>query len=147
MAVDAKNDVLVTGNSVGSGGDYDYATIKYSSAGGPLWTNRYGGPGNGDDRASAVAVDGSGDVMVTGYSANSGSGYDYATIKYSSAGLPLWTNLYNGPGNGEDRATAVAVDAKNEAVVTGYSVGRRWRIRLRHDQILQRWRAAWAASL
>ena len=62
------------------------------------WVQRYNGPGNGDDHATAVAVDGSNNVIVTGYSTGSGSGYDYATIKYSSAGVPLWTNRYNGPG-------------------------------------------------
>ena len=66
------------------------------------WVQRYNGPGNGDDYARAVAVDSSNNVIVTGYSAGNGSGYDYATIKYSSAGVPLWTNRYNGPGNGDD---------------------------------------------
>ena len=50
-----------------------------------------------------MAVDGSNNVIVTGYSdGSSDSYYDYATIKYSSAGVPLWTNRYNGPGNGDD---------------------------------------------
>ena len=45
-----------------------------------------------------MAVDGSNNVIVTGYSFGSASYDDYATIKYSSAGVPLWTNRYNGPG-------------------------------------------------
>ena len=123
VAVDGSNNVIVTGWSMGSGSTNDYATIKYSGAGVPLWTNRYNGPGNGDDEAWGVAVDGNNDVIVTGYSIGTGSGYDYATIKYSSAGVPLWTNRYNGPGNGDDVAKKVAVDGSNNVIVTGYSVG------------------------
>jgi hypothetical protein len=123
VAVDGSNNIIVTGYSTGSGSGQDYATIKYSSAGVPLWTNLYNGPGNDDDHAVAVAVDGSANVVVTGYSTGSGSGCDYATIKYSSAGVPLWTNRYNGPGNAGDSAEAVAVDHSGNVIVTGYSTG------------------------
>ncbi len=123
MAVDGSNNVIVTGGSMGSGGGYDYATIKYSSAGLPLWTNRYNGSGNNRDVPYAMAVDGSNSVIVTGYSLSSEISDDYATIKYSSAGLPLWTNRYNGPGNDYDAAIAVAVDSSNNVIVTDASIG------------------------
>jgi len=42
-------------------------------------------------------VDASGNVFVSGSSSG-----DYATIAYSSAGVLLWTNRYNGPGNRND---------------------------------------------
>ena len=70
----------------------DYATIKYSSAGVPLWTNRYNGLGNSGDFAHAVAVDGSNNVIVTGVHADGTDYPECATIEYSSAGVPLWTN-------------------------------------------------------
>jgi hypothetical protein len=41
-------------------------------------------------------------------------------IKYSAAGVPLWTNRYNGPANREDAASAVALDADGNIFVTGY---------------------------
>jgi uncharacterized delta-60 repeat protein len=121
VTVDGSNNVIVTGYSYGGGTSYDYATVQYSSAGMALWTNRYNGPGNNYDQAQAVAVDDSNNVIVTGTSSGSGSSYDYATIQYSSAGVPLWTNLYNGPGNSNDYAYAVAVDVSNNVIVTGYS--------------------------
>ena len=106
------------------GGFADYVTIAYSGAGVPLWTNRYDGPGNDQDIAKAVAVDANGNVFVTGSSYGSGDNHwDYATIAYSGAGLPLWTNRYNGPANGDDAACAVAVDASGNVFVTGSSRG------------------------
>ncbi len=124
VAVDASGNVFVTGDSTGSGGNYDYATIAYSGSGVPLWTNRYNGPENGNDLARALAVDASGNVFVTGYSYDgSGGNEDYATIAYSGAGVPLWTNRYNGPENYPDIAKAVAVDGSGNVFVTGSSFG------------------------
>ena len=93
VAVDAQGNAFVAGVSFGMAGDQDYVLIKYSSAGVGLWTNRYNGPGNGNDGATAVAVDGSGNVIVTGLSiglSGLSSYFDYATSKYSNAGVPLW---------------------------------------------------------
>jgi len=123
LAVDGSGNVFVTGSSKGSGGDYDYTTIAYSGAGVPLWTNRYNGPANGYDLASAVAVDASGNVFVTGSSRGSAGDSDYATLAYSGAGVPLWTNRYNAPDSGPDQASAVAVDGNGNVFVTGSSSG------------------------
>jgi uncharacterized delta-60 repeat protein len=123
VAVDGGDNVIVTGFSAGSGGAMDFLTIKYSSSGAPLWTNRYDGPGGGNDYANAVLVDGNNEVVVTGHATNNATGYDYATIKYSSAGVPLWTNRYDGPAHGDDYARALARDASNNIFVTGYSTG------------------------
>ena len=70
-----------------------------------------------------MAVDGSNNVLVTGYSCwqLQATYYDYATIKYSSAGVPLWTNRYRRAGESSDYANAVAVDGNNNVIVTGYS--------------------------
>jgi hypothetical protein len=123
VRLDGSNNVYVTGYSTGAGSGRDYATIKYSSAGVPLWTNRYSAAGNNADSASALAVAANGNVYVTGSSAASGSSFDYATIAYSSGGVPLWTNRYNGPVNGADSAAAIALDSSGNVWVTGYSAG------------------------
>ncbi len=119
--MDGSGNVVVTGSSFG-----DYATIAYSGAGVALWTNRYNGPVNGHDIASAVAVDSSGNVVVTGSSAGSGGNSDYVTIAYSGAGVPLWTNRYNGPGNGYDSPqtkSSLAIGSDGAVHVTGASEG------------------------
>ena len=77
IALDTSGNVYVTGQSYGAGGDTDYATIKYDSAGQEQWVIRYNGPGNPFDFAFAMAVDASANVYVTGE-----SDADYTTIKY-----------------------------------------------------------------
>lgn len=87
------------------------------------WVARYNGPGNSGEFANSLAVDGSGNVYVTGYSTGSGTSVDYATIKYNSSGVQQWVARYNGPGNGIDEASSIAVDGSDNVYVTGRSEG------------------------
>jgi uncharacterized delta-60 repeat protein len=121
IALDASGNVYVTGYSYGSSTDFDYATIKYNSGGVQQWVQRYNGLGNGSDLAMAIAVDALGNVYVTGQSAGSGTGRDYATIKYNSGGVQQWVQRYDGPVNNDDMASAIAVDASGNVYVTGAS--------------------------
>ena len=56
-----------------------------------------------------LAVDPAGDLIVTGYSSRPGTGGDYATLKYSSAGTPVWTNYFHRTFG--DQPAALVVDA------------------------------------
>jgi hypothetical protein len=123
IAVDDSGNIYVAGYSWSLIGN-DYVTIKYYPNGDTAWVRRYNGPANGDDLAYAIAVDGSDNVYVTGYSDSTGTYQDYATIKYDSNGNELWVRRYNGPpGNGSDEATAIAIDSSDNVYVTGWSGG------------------------
>ncbi len=123
IAVDDMGNIYVTGGSAGSGLDWDYATIKYDSSGVEQWVVRYNGPVDGHDEAKAITLDASGNVYVIGYSDGSGTGPDYATVKYDSSGVEQWVVRYNGPGNNNDYAYAIAVDDAGYFYVTGESEG------------------------
>ena len=72
IAVDASGNVYVTGQ-VGPGYP-DYGTIKYNSAGQQQWVARYNGPREMDQILPvAIALDGSGNVYVTGSSSRTNS--------------------------------------------------------------------------
>jgi hypothetical protein len=121
--VDSAGNVYVTGSSTGNGTGSDYTTIKYDSDGNQLWVARYDGSANKGDQASVIALDGLGNIYVTGSSAGNGTETDNATVKYDSHGNQLWATRYSGPANGEDGATVLAVDISSNVYVTGASTG------------------------
>ena len=126
LAVDQDGNVFVTGFSdslrLPEQRNRDYATVAYSGAGVTLWTNLHAGSGQALDWPHGVAVDNSGNVVVTGVSIASTA--DYVTIKYSGGGVALWTNRFDGLINtSEDGAFDVAVDSSGNIFVTGISSG------------------------
>ncbi|MEO0118908.1 MAG: SBBP repeat-containing protein [candidate division WOR-3 bacterium] len=83
------------------------------------WVRRYNGLGKGEDYATSIFVDRNGNVYVTGRSEGSGTGSDYATLKYDANGNLLWERRYNDPGNNDDYATSLFVDNQGNVYVTG----------------------------
>jgi len=127
IAIDGSNNIYVTGESCYSSGTISsvgYATTKYSpDSNEAVWFARYTGPVH-DASARAIAVDSSDNIYVTGISAGSGTGPDYATIKYSpDSNEAVWVARYNAHSNSFDGARAIAIDSNNNIYVTGKSEG------------------------
>jgi len=125
IAVDISGNIIVTGESRSTGlqGSEDYATVKYNAAGVQQWSARYNGTGNGIDMPTAIVTDKFKNIYITGWSTGNGTLYDYATIKYDSSGVLLWTAVYNGTANLDDGANALAIDTAGNVYVTGFSYG------------------------
>jgi hypothetical protein len=123
VAVDKVGNVMVTGLSTGAEGNADFYTAKYAAADGSLlWEHRYNGPGNRGDEPRSIALDGNGNVVVTGKSADSSGIFECYTVKYASAtGSTLWEQRYNGLGGWHDFGNAVAVDSIGNVVICGQS--------------------------
>jgi len=140
VAVDGSNNVFVTGAFKGSadfGGGvltsaalYDAFVVKLSANGVHLWSKRFGSTSN--DYAYRVAVDGSGDVVLTGEfqgtvdfgggSLVSAGGSDSFLAKYAGAnGGHLWSKRFG--ASLSDSGWAVATDGNDAVLATGYFQG------------------------
>jgi hypothetical protein len=156
VAVDGRGDVFVVGRTSSSqasfplpnppvgayydntynGGTYDAFIAKFSGSNLSLvWSTYFGGERS--DEAYSVAVDGSGNVFVVGYTASSsfplpnppvgayydntykgGTFYDAFIAKFSGSDLRLVWSTYFG-GDRSDEARSVAVDGSGDVFVVG----------------------------
>ena len=117
---DANGNIYVAGYSVGKDTDRDMFLMKLNSAGDTVWTRSASGTLFGsDEEANAVAVDNAGNVIVSGYTKNSGTGSDISILKYNGAGTLLWTAQYNATANESDRSYDITTDGSGNIYVTG----------------------------
>jgi len=120
LAIDNSGNVYITGYRTGPETGLDYATVKYNSEGLQMWVAKYNGPGNNDDKVKSIAIDGSGNIIVSGSSDNNDeTGFDFATIKYNSKGEQLWAARYNGSANDDDKVCSMAADISGNVYVSG----------------------------
>ncbi len=120
LGLDPSGNIYVTGTSFAGRdpiGEEDYLTIKYNAGGTQQWVARYNGPISEPDRATAIAVDKSGNSYVTGYSR--GVGLDIATVKYNTSGTQQWVARHDGPAHSSDIAYAIVLDNSGNVYVTG----------------------------
>ncbi len=119
---DGSGNVYVAGATVNGSGNYDILVAKYNSGGVQQWIQQYNGYGNYHDFATAVFVDGSGNVYVTGTVTDSllVQGSDIITMKYNSSGTLQWASRYNGSGSAYDLGADIIVDnGTGDVYITG----------------------------
>jgi hypothetical protein len=121
IQVSASGDVYVTGASRTTTTGDDYLTLKYNGSGSLIWAQTFNDSLNGNDVASAMAMDNAGKIIITGSAQTVDHGLDYYTVKYDTAGTQVWSIYYDGNKRLNDRATNIAIDTVGAIVVTGAS--------------------------
>lgn len=117
MLVDAAGDVIVAGVTGG-----DYLTVKLSGANGSrTWLSTYNGPPGWYDLANGLAFGAGGEILVTGFSDGTGTGWDIATLGYDPVtGAQRWVRRYDGPAHLTDEARSLVLAPGGALYVTGY---------------------------
>jgi len=111
IAVDEGGNVYVTGCQYVDGEGSNIWVRKYDTNRNVIWTSTYNGPQDDDDFGYGIAVDGSGNVYVTGRESN------YLWVrKYDLEGDEVWTNGPTGATSGQ----GIAVDKSGNVYVTGW---------------------------
>lgn len=119
IAVDASNNVYVTGYTSHATTGRNATLIKLNSSGTQVWSQISTLSGN--DESNDVIIDANNDIYITGYRANQQYGdKNYYTVKYNSSGTKLWETETDGMSL-NDVATNIALDTLNNIVVTGQS--------------------------
>ena len=121
LFVTALGEILVTGDSDRDPTfitNNDLLTIKVNAQGALMWSARYNGTANDNDRAFGICADNNNNVFVSGRTFNGGDD-DFVTIKYNSTGVSQWTELYD--NGGTDRAVGNGCDNQGNVYVAGRS--------------------------
>ncbi|RDI04500.1 T9SS type A sorting domain-containing protein [Flavobacterium sp. AG291] len=120
IAFDNSGNIVVSGLKW-NGNDMDIRVMKYSPEGNKLWETTFDNGNEGIEVPNAMVIGVDGSVYITGITW-SGNSVDYLTLKYNSNGQEQW-HITENPANSEtwNEATAIAVDADQNVIVTGYS--------------------------
>jgi uncharacterized delta-60 repeat protein len=132
-ASDSSGNLYITGYTDGGldgntqSGVTDFFIIKYNSTGAKQWTRQLGTT-NGDVTGTAIALDSSGNIYVTGdtdvgLDGNTLIGYnDFFVTRYDSSGTKQWTREL-GVASRDTYAYGVATDSSGNVYVAGNTQG------------------------
>jgi hypothetical protein len=84
------------------------------------WVARYNnGITNGTNQTVKMALDGNGNIDVTGFSQNTNGNLGYVTIKYAPNGNQLWAARYDSTNSPMAAPSGLVLDNSNNVIITG----------------------------
>ena len=144
IAVDGDGNIYITGYTASkdfpttndaykktNAGGNDIFVAKFSSSGSMIYSTYFGGTGN--DVGYDIAVDGEGNIYITGYTASTnfpttsganqttygGGAFDAFLAKFNSNGTLLYSTYLGGTNT--DLGSDIAVDSTGNVYITGYT--------------------------
>lgn len=112
-----------------------FGVFKYRSDGSLLWSESYGESGGGKGRLVALALDGTGNILLTGDITNLSAfdplSTDIITVKLDPGGRSQWATRFGGP-DGFDTVSALAVELEGNAIIAGSTNGSQY-ITVKYD--------------
>ena len=120
--------LFVVGSVATVSASNDVWVARYDADGNQIWAQTYGGAPGGDDQGFAVATDGTGSAIVTGFHTVEVWVDEFDVVyprnvwvsKYDPAGNVAWTVGHGGAALGHDAGLGVATDSAGNVVVVGY---------------------------
>ncbi|MBL0104406.1 MAG: hypothetical protein IPP51_12035 [Bacteroidetes bacterium] len=85
----------------------------------PSWKQNFKNSLNTINKAVSLQIDRSGNCFVLGTSWMPDSAKDIVLVKYSPEGNEVWRRVYDNPSHGDDIATAMTIDSKENIWVCG----------------------------
>jgi uncharacterized delta-60 repeat protein len=124
IAIDSDNNIYVTGQSLTDTNNlgFDILTVKYNSWGEQQWIRKFNGQRYlGSDIGTAITIDKSNDIYITGSCVDSIDEPKFCTIKYTSDGIQQWIAKFDGTENRDDIGYYIKVDLDGNVYVSGVS--------------------------
>jgi len=118
IAIDNKNNILLSGYSGGIGG-LDYSIKKLSSSGSETWNTTFNSSDNLRDVAMAVTVDNDNNIYTTGLSHDMITQGVCNTLKYNPDGELLWQYRYDAPHSIFENPYFIFLDDSNNIFIAG----------------------------
>ena len=117
VSVDENGILYVAGSTQEFGvGSYDVFVLKYLSDGTLSWQKAWGG--DDEERVCNLAVDGNGDVYITGWTDSfTSTSTDAFLLKYSLDGTLLWQQVWSGDHG--DYISALSIDGSGFVYASG----------------------------
>ncbi|MCX4239579.1 DUF4215 domain-containing protein [Paraliomyxa miuraensis] len=119
VACDSAGNVIAVGFQRVANNDVDIFVVALSAGGATQWSELVPGPKTLDDRATGVAVNGSDEIVVSGYVSNGGFNRDVWLRKYDAGGGEQWTEIWDSANSGDDVGWGVAIAPDGSIAVAG----------------------------
>ncbi|MFT5265834.1 MAG: hypothetical protein ACI81Y_002745 [Glaciecola sp.] len=123
--IDQNGNLITVGHSTISSTSTKLLLKKQDEQGVSLWESQFETATNTKNYGTAIAIDNSGNIFVTGVNNIDGSvgKNDFLLLKYDSNGNALWNKTIDGSGQGDDIPVDIILDNFGFIYITGVSLG------------------------